>query len=280
MRCYSLQIFRLGVRCRNGSEYIAGEYVSTKADQQFKQHSKHRSTSAIPEFRSAQSTRHANLRIAGRSDQRGGSRRHALATRPTLGKAMTPTRSDSPPRIDEDLEVDAALKAPAGASMLDVKDASRTGYLSDTSSADVNLRTAVNGKPENKGRTSSISKGKAKQEEEEEEEDAPRSKAATVECMWESCGKKYTELSTLIEHLHSGAFLMKRLASDSLTTFVSADHIGTHKAKYTCEWVDCPRKGNMQTSRFALLSHLRSHTGEKPFTCPLPGSSLYLLFCR
>lgn len=41
---------------------------------------------------------------------------------------------------------------------------------------------------------------------------------------------------------------------------------------YTCQWTGCPRIGKNQNGKLALVGHLRSHTGEKPFDCPKPGA--------
>ncbi|KAI0048157.1 hypothetical protein FA95DRAFT_1118052 [Auriscalpium vulgare] len=72
-----------------------------------------------------------------------------------------------------------------------------------------------------------------------------------VICQWDDCGIAFNHLPTLINHLKE-------------------DHIGVHKSNYTCEWASCSRRGLAQTSRFALVSHIRSHTGERPFICSRP----------
>ncbi|KAJ4483752.1 hypothetical protein J3R30DRAFT_3698674 [Lentinula aciculospora] len=86
------------------------------------------------------------------------------------------------------------------------------------------------------------------------QESRPEVDDDSVTCLWDDCGDVFTDLQAFIEHIHNG-------------------HIGVNKSNYTCEWATCHRRGLSQTSRFALISHIRSHTGEKPFHHP------YLTFC-
>ncbi|KAL1966510.1 hypothetical protein VTN77DRAFT_4432 [Rasamsonia byssochlamydoides] len=71
-------------------------------------------------------------------------------------------------------------------------------------------------------------------------------------CRWDGCeAGDLGNMDDLVEHIHR-------------------DHIGTRQKKYSCEWIDCSRKGQTHASGYALRAHMRSHTREKPFYCMLP----------
>lgn len=72
-------------------------------------------------------------------------------------------------------------------------------------------------------------------------------------CRWDGCDAgDLGDMDALVKHIHQ-------------------EHIGTRQKKYSCEWVDCTRKGQTHASGYALRAHMRSHTREKPFYCTLPG---------
>ena len=66
-------------------------------------------------------------------------------------------------------------------------------------------------------------------------------------CLWDECYDAFRSVKDLAEHLNMA-------------------HI-KHLKDYACEWKDCVRKGLKQSTKFSLLSHMRCHTGEKPYAC-------------
>lgn len=86
------------------------------------------------------------------------------------------------------------------------------------------------------------------------EDDDPIHEQVT-RCVWDGCpGGDFGNMDKLVEHIHDA-------------------HIEGRQKRYTCEWEDCTRKSLPHASAYALKSHMRSHTREKPFYCVLPGKS-------
>ena len=104
-------------------------------------------------------------------------------------------------------------------------------------------------------------------EDEEEEQSTANSqllpqKDSSSLCQWEDC-----------------AFVSLLPGSTDLPEHISEEHIKPRKI-HSCEWIGCSRKGIPLASKFALISHVRKHTGEKPFTCPAPNNTCGKTFSR
>lgn len=64
---------------------------------------------------------------------------------------------------------------------------------------------------------------------------------------------------------------MELKSVEELAKHIDLQHVGNRQSRYVCGWSGCGREGMAFVKRHKLLNHLRTHTGERPYSCSIQG---------